>query len=98
MAILIRDDKVTNQVASPVKFAEYLAAGLQVLISPNIGDYSSFIKEYNCGKIVDEKIPPLKKISIEDRVKNIELATAYFKKDSPLNYNAYNQLQNFLSL
>lgn len=42
--LLIREETVTNQVASPVKFAEYLACGLKVIISPGLGDYSEVIK------------------------------------------------------
>jgi len=44
--ILYREDTVTNQVASPVKFAEYLSCGLQVYISERLGDYSSFASEH----------------------------------------------------
>jgi hypothetical protein len=40
--ILYREQSVTNKVASPVKFAEYLNAGLKVIISENLGDYSDF--------------------------------------------------------
>lgn len=40
--ILYREQSVTNKVASPVKFAEYLNAGLKVIISPNLGDYTDF--------------------------------------------------------
>ncbi len=43
--ILIREETITNKVASPVKFAEYLTCGLKVVISNNLGDYSSFITE-----------------------------------------------------
>ena len=51
--LLIRAPSVTNAVSSPVKFAEYLAAGLQVVISDNIGDYSHFVKEKGCGMLAD---------------------------------------------
>jgi glycosyltransferase involved in cell wall biosynthesis len=51
--LLIREQSITNSVASPVKFAEYLAAGLKVLISPRIGDYSDFVQKYNCGYVID---------------------------------------------
>jgi glycosyltransferase involved in cell wall biosynthesis len=47
--ILIREKSVTNKVASPVKFAEYLACGLPVIISDELGDYSEFVKLNNCG-------------------------------------------------
>jgi hypothetical protein len=62
-ALLIRERSITNQVASPVKFAEYLACGLKVIISESIGDYSSFTVLNNCGYLVDtfnpEKTLPL---------------------------------------
>ncbi len=41
--ILFREKTVTNQVAAPVKFAEYLATGLKLLISDGIGDYSELV-------------------------------------------------------
>ncbi|MBD3636695.1 MAG: hypothetical protein HUJ25_05080 [Crocinitomicaceae bacterium] len=50
--LLIREDKVTNQVASPVKYAEYLSAGLEVIISDCIEDYATFTKEYNTGLVI----------------------------------------------
>ena len=52
--ILIREETVTNRVASPTKMAEYLAAGLPVLISENLGDYSDLVKTENCGSVVNE--------------------------------------------
>jgi glycosyltransferase involved in cell wall biosynthesis len=47
--LLIREQSVTNQVASPVKFAEYLACGLKIIISENLGDYSKYVIEHKCG-------------------------------------------------
>lgn len=41
MGFLLRDGSLVNRVASPVKFAEYMAAGVPVLMSPEIGDLSS---------------------------------------------------------
>lgn len=41
--LLIREETTTNKVASPVKFAEYMACGLKIIISPNLGDYSKLI-------------------------------------------------------
>ena len=49
--ILIREQSDTNKVASPVKFAEYLACGLGVVISDNLGDYSSFVTSHSCGML-----------------------------------------------
>ncbi len=47
--LLIRESSVTNSVASPVKFAEYLAVGLKVIISSGLGDYSDFVVTHDCG-------------------------------------------------
>ena len=53
--ILIREQSVTNKVASPTKFAEYLSAGLPVIISENLGDYTEFVKNNDCGIIYSEQ-------------------------------------------
>lgn len=45
--LLIREETITNKVSSPVKFAEYLACGLKVIISNNLGDYSEIIDNNN---------------------------------------------------
>jgi hypothetical protein len=90
--ILIRDDKVTNQVASPVKFAEYLNAGLHVLISENLGDYSEFVREHNCGFVITGKLPILQKIDESTKQKTIDICRSYFLKDAEQNKNAYLKL------
>ncbi|MFM7016572.1 MAG: glycosyltransferase [Bacteroidota bacterium] len=53
--VLIREQSVTNRVASPTKFAEYLSAGLPVIISENLGDYTEFVKNNQCGIIFSEQ-------------------------------------------
>jgi len=61
--LLIREHSITNQVASPVKFAEYLACDLSVLISENIGDYTEFVLENGCGAVIKDsevELPKLK--------------------------------------
>jgi hypothetical protein len=52
--IMLREDSVTNRVASPTKFAEYLVAGLEVLSSPHIGDYPKFIERNACGRVIND--------------------------------------------
>ena len=51
--ILYRNQSVTNEVASPVKFGEYLSAGLKVLISENLGDYSEIVQKNNLGVVLN---------------------------------------------
>ena len=51
---LFREDNVTNNVASPTKFAEYLMAGLPTVISKGIGDFSEFVATTpDAGVVVD---------------------------------------------
>jgi len=82
VGILIREDSVTNQVSSPTKFAEYLNAGLNVLISKRIGDMSAFVEEHGCGKVIEEDmghfVPPI----AEERERNRALARTYFTKEA----------------
>lgn len=67
--ILFRENTVTNQVASPTKFGEYLAGGLKVLISEKLGDYTDAVKNNNLGIILEEKgdLPLLAKVSLEEK-------------------------------
>ena len=90
--LLIREPSVTNQVASPVKFAEYLSCGLQVIISEGIGDFTDFVKEHSCGYIFSKKIKKLEKVPFEQKVKNNQLARQYFLKEADINKQAYKNL------
>jgi hypothetical protein len=75
--ILIREESITNKVASPVKFAEYLACGLYVIITNNLGDYTQFALNNKCGCLPN-------KFDFENKLtKNQlrELAIKYFTKN-----------------
>lgn len=79
--LMIRDLKITNQVASPTKFAEYLAAGMRVLISPDLGDFSAFTEEHGCGFVIDEKpLPSLSPLNASERAECHQLAMQHFTK------------------
>ncbi|MDF2447525.1 MAG: glycosyltransferase [Bacteroidota bacterium] len=77
--LLIREQSTTNLVASPVKFAEYLASGLQVIISSNLGDYSMFVTEMNCGELV-ESFVEAGRVNLNKKNRNSELALSTFTK------------------
>lgn len=89
--ILFRDQSITNKVAAPTKFAEYLSAGLSIIISENLGDYSDFVKNENCG-IVSSKtsISGLSCQSYSQKQLNTELAKRYFTKQA--HRNSYKKL------
>ncbi len=66
--VLLRRNDPVNRVASPTKFAEYLAAGLPVLMTDGIGDYSTFSQEHKVGCVLEEAIfeqNPLDKATLE---------------------------------
>lgn len=54
---LLRKRGLVNRVASPVKFPEYLASGLPVLIGPEVGDYSEMVRAGRLGVVVDPESP-----------------------------------------
>lgn len=51
--IIMRDDNVVNNVASPIKIGEYLACGLPVILTRGIGDYSEQIAKADIGLLLD---------------------------------------------
>lgn len=53
LGLLLREANPVNAVASPVKFAEYLACGLPVLVTTGIGDYSSIVEKQRLGGVVN---------------------------------------------
>ena len=53
IGLLLRDSSLVNKVASPTKFAEYCIAGLPVLMTDAIGDFSDIVKYHEIGMICD---------------------------------------------
>ena len=54
VGIIMRYDIPVNNVASPVKVAEYLACGLPVVLTRGIGDYSDWLQRSGVGFLLDE--------------------------------------------
>lgn len=77
--LLYREKSITNKVASPVKFAEYLACGLNVIISNDLGDYSNFTLKHNCG-LTNPENHVFKPISYQNKLNNNTLAKKHFLK------------------
>jgi len=53
IGFMLRDARELNRVASPVKFPEYLGAGLAVVGSPHTGDVSALIESRDVGTLAD---------------------------------------------
>jgi len=100
VGMLVRKDTVTNQVAAPTKFAEYLACGLKVIISENLGDYSDFVRSYGCGAVVSESGVDVEELTrkLSTHSDSAALCRRYFSKESDQMEAAYRQLVGFLDL
>ncbi|GAB2680751.1 hypothetical protein GCM10027036_39070 [Flavihumibacter cheonanensis] len=82
--LLVREQTNTNRVAAPVKFAEYLACGLKVLISPNLGDYSELVQRESLGYLSTALPAQLEKISLLDKTRIQQFALQHFIKQNYL--------------
>jgi hypothetical protein len=89
--LLIRENSITNKVASPVKFAEYLSCGLQVIISDGIGDFTDFVNKNNCGFLFKEE-NKITSVSYSQKMHNNKLALTHFTKESPEVVHEYKKL------
>ena len=97
--VLIRDESITNKVASPVKFAEYLSAGVKVLISENLWDFSDFVQKNEIGEIIKEdNFTRLKffKTSEAEKQRIKKIAEQYFSKESLVISNRYKKVAEFM--
>lgn len=56
MGVLLRRADAVNAVSSPTKFGEYLAAGLPVLMTEGVGDFSDLVKREGVGLIVPQEL------------------------------------------
>jgi hypothetical protein len=80
---LVRENSITNLVASPVKFSEYLSSGLKIIISEKLGDYSEFVRKNNCGILFSETtMQELNVVAPEEKTRMNTLAKQYFTKQA----------------
>lgn len=50
---LLREESNVNYVSSPIKLAEYLSCGVNVLLSPSIKSYAKAVSNYGAGNIIN---------------------------------------------
>ncbi|MBS1547900.1 MAG: hypothetical protein JSU02_11115 [Bacteroidetes bacterium] len=83
-ALLVREETLTNRVASPTKFAEYLASGLPVVISAHIGDFSALVQTHRLGHLwrEGEALPLLERPAPEERERCRNYCLANFTKQA----------------
>lgn len=81
--LLLREDRITNRVASPTKFAEYLSAGLPVVISEGVGDFTERVRGSELGIVHRSgEVLRLEKPSAELRERLIRAAREQFSKEA----------------
>ena len=79
--LLLREETITNKVASPVKFAEYIACGLKVIISKCLGDYTQFVETYDNGLLNGKEVASKhEKVVISDKIRINQIAKTNFSK------------------
>lgn len=52
---LIREDNAVNNVASPIKFCEYLSCNVNVIMTNAVRSYNQIINKYKIGTIIELK-------------------------------------------
>lgn len=92
--VLIREKSVTNWVASPIKFADYLSAGLRVIVNEgSIHQVISFIEKHKVGHIYNgELIELLNPLKASQKNEIMNLANDFYLKSSEVNLEGYKKL------
>ncbi|MBK7553524.1 MAG: hypothetical protein IPI55_02690 [Flavobacteriales bacterium] len=80
--IMVREDTITNRVASPTKFAEYLSSGLRIITNEELGDFSELVRKEGLGLVLDKSgtISVLTPTSEQERARLRSIATERFTK------------------
>ena len=74
-AIMIRKDDLTNNTASPTKFAEYCLTGLQVITNSSVKDFYKF--KYQVCNIIDLNYFNFAKTNNKNRLR----ISSFYKKN-----------------
>jgi glycosyltransferase involved in cell wall biosynthesis len=83
VGVVFREDNIVNNVASPIKFSEYIASGLPVIANESVNLIKDIIKDNNVGLITDN-------FNNLDKNKIIQLLGLDRKKTSKLGRKLFN--------
>ncbi len=86
VGILLREKTLTNRVASPIKFSEYMCCGLPCIISSHIGDTGEILRNGNAGIILDSDLdfassPEFERLLCLDRNEISDLMCGKYSSD-----------------
>ena len=82
IGFLLREQEQLNSVAPPVKFAEYLTAGLAVVTSPGVGDISDLVQNKNLGILINSHNLKQSVLACSDLIRVIINDRKLFKQKS----------------
>jgi len=77
IGLLLRAKSIINEVSDPLKFVEYLYAGLLVIISKGIGDTEEIVNKYDLGVV-------LRSIEKEEFIEKYKLLNDKLKDKNPI--------------
>lgn len=96
---LLRDQDDINSVACPTKAIEYLASGVKILISDNLGDISGLIRNEKLGIVVDELLDHKLDFLSDKIIDEInKLPNNFISKLDIKKYSLTNYLENYETL
>lgn len=99
LALLVRKKSIVNKISSPMKFGEYIGAGVPVLISSEIGDASTEVIQYELGTVADEiRSNAEMGLFIEDIITNRQLYFDRTRKFAADNYRLSSILAKYNTL
>lgn len=85
IAIIWRDASLVNQVASPVKFSEYVCCGLPVIANEAVHSITNFIQKNKCGIIINN----FNDLTKEKIYKLVELNREEISKAAQITFSVY---------
>ena len=91
IGIMLREKSITNLVAFPNKFSEYIKSGLLVLASENVEEQRKIILEHGLGQIKEKNSIEKIEIKVEERLSNLE---EFYKKCDQLIKNKLSYERN----
>lgn len=71
IGVMLREKSMTNLVAFPNKFSEYIKSGLLVLASENVEEQRKIILEYGIGEIKEKNSIEKIEVKVEERLSNL---------------------------
>ena len=72
VALLLRKESIVNKVALAVKFCEYLASGVPVLVTESAYEVARLVKKYKCGVVIQDENDPELEEKFRELIKNKE--------------------------